>query len=124
MEAAGERWDAGMNMAEFIISKIRKFIQKKERYDVSTLVMKLHDAQDYQICADNMEIEIRDGFNCNMVIQRYEKRQKIIIYIPCEWKKKIVIKVTEGKIFCCQRKMYQRLHLLVTDGEIICGEEN
>ena len=91
MEAAVERWNAGTNIAEFIISRIRKFIQKKERCDVGTFVMKSNDAQDYHICADNMEIEIRDGFNCNMVIQRYEKRRKIIIYIPCEWKKKINI---------------------------------
>lgn len=55
---------------------------------MSSFVMRGSEAEDYQICEKNVEIEIWDGFNNNLVIQNYAEKKKIIIYIPQEWQKK------------------------------------
>lgn len=123
MEITGEMWNTRANIIERVISKFRQCALKKESSGMSSFVMKAQNAQDYQICEKNAEVEIRDGFNCNLVVQRYDRKKRIIVYIPCEWKNRIFVEVTEGKIFCRQKALYPGLHLSITRGEILCGEE-
>lgn len=90
---------------------------------MNSFVMREGEAKDYRICEKNVEIEIRDGFNNNLVVQNYAEKKRIIIYIPREWQKKITVEVTEGKIFCRQNEPFKGLRMSAIRGEIHYGED-
>lgn len=83
---------------------------------MNSFVMREGEAKDYRICEKNVEIEIRDGFNNNLVVQNYAEKKRIIIYIPREWQKKITVEVTEGKIFCRQNEPFKGLRMSAIRG--------
>ena len=118
METTVEIWNTGLNVLS-MIPKFWKRSAEQELRGLCSFVMKAEEAKDYQICEKNAEIEIQDGFNSNLVVQRYYETRKIIIYIPRKWTKKISVEVTEGKIICRQKEPYRGLRLLVTKGELI-----
>ena len=88
-----------------------------------SFVMKEMYVRDYRIYEERAQVEIRDGFNSNLVVQYYEDRNKVIIYIPRGWEKEIIVEVGEGNIFCQQQVPYQGLRLSVSEGAVFRGQK-
>ena len=86
------------------------------------LDMKKKEAQDYLISEKNATVEIRDGFNPNLVVQRYVESGKIIIYIPEGWQKKITVEVSSGTVCCHQKEPCPGLKISVKKGAVLGGE--
>ena len=55
--------------------RVRKESGRESKY-MRSFVMKEQEAEDYRICEKNAEIEIRAGFNSNLVVQNYRERKK------------------------------------------------
>ena len=91
--------------------------------NMRNFVMREKESRDYLISEKNAQIEIRDGFNSNRVIQHYTESRKVIIYIPEGWQKTITVEVNSGTICCHQREPYRGLRLSVKKGEILYGED-
>ena len=86
--------------------------------NMRNFVMKEKEARDCCISEENAQVEIRDGFNCSLVVQHYTESRRVIIYIPQSWQKTITVEVNGGAIFCRQREPYRGLRLSVKRGKI------
>ena len=82
-------------------------------------VMREKEARDYRICEKDGEIEIRDGFNGNLVVQYYDERHRVIVYIPNEWRRRITVEAGGGTILCRQSVPCPGLQLLAAEGHVI-----
>lgn len=91
---------------------------------VISFVMSQQTAEDYKICEKNSLIEIRDGFNSNLVIQRYGSKKKVVIYIPQDWEKTITIEINGGTVMCHQKEIYRGLEIKVNRGNIFYSFED
>lgn len=123
MEITEMMLSTGWNIMESVFPEIRKKSLVKESGGINSFVMKAQAAEDYRIRIKYAKIEIRDGFNSNLVVQCYEKSNSVIIYIPEEWQRKISVELNGGVISCQQKEMYHGLQLSVEKGKIIYGEE-
>lgn len=123
MQTMYDTWNPEPHVADGMIFRLLRCVSERKRRSMRSFVMKEMYAHDYRICEDYAQVEIRDGFNSNLVVQYYEEKNKIIIYIPRGWKKKIIIEVREGNISCRQQIPYQGLRMFVTRGKIFCRQE-
>lgn len=123
MQAIYDTWNPESHVADGVISRLLTRVSERKHRSMRSFVMKEMYAHDYRIYEDYAQVEIRDGFNSNLVVQYYEEKNKIIIYIPQGWEKKIIVEVREGNIFCRQQIPYQGLQMFVSRGEIFCGQE-
>lgn len=123
METAYEMgWEIVNRLDRAMADYFSEWKRARKRLQWSTSVLTEEDAREYQIRERNAQVEIRDGFNQNLVIQYYEGRQKkIILFIPQNWQQKIRISLRKGSIICLQKEPYRGLELSVKKGEILCS---
>lgn len=123
METAYEMgWEIVNRLDRAMADYFSEWKRVRKRLQWSTSVLTEEDAREYQIRERNAQVEIRDGFNQNLVIQYYEGRQKkIILFIPQNWQQKIRISLRKGSIICLQKEPYRGLELSVKKGEILCS---
>lgn len=95
-----------------------EFRRKHPKWNVS--VIRQEEASEYRIRERNAQIEIRDAFNSHLVIQQYEGREKrILLFIPPDWREKVVIRLKKGCIRCFQKDPYKRLDISAGKGTVI-----
>lgn len=123
MEVAYDIWNPEIGMTDGIISRFLRRVSERSPKKRRSFVMKAMYARDYRIYEERAQVEIRDGFNSNLVVQYYEDRNKVIIYIPRGWEKEIIVEVGEGNIFCQQQVPYQGLRLSVSEGAVFRGQK-
>lgn len=122
METAYEMgWEIVNRLDRAMADYFSEWKRARKRLQWSTSVLTEEDAREYQIRERNAQVEIRDGFNQNLVIQYYEGRQKkILLFIPQNWQQKIRISLRRGSIICFQKEPYRGLELSMKKGEILC----
>ena len=123
MEVAYDIWNPEIGMTDGIISRFLRRVSERSPKKMRSFVMKEMYVRDYRIYEERAQVEIRDGFNSNLVVQYYEDRNKVIIYIPRGWEKEIIVEVGEGNIFCQQQVPYQGLRLSVSAGAVFRGQK-
>ena len=113
---------AGTMISAVMRSCMRLLQGEEKKMTMQNFVMKKKEAQDYLISERNATVEIRDGFNPNLVVQRYVESGKIIIYIPEGWQKKITVEVRSGTGCCHQKEPCPGLKISVKKGTVLGGE--
>lgn len=131
METAYEMgWEIVNRLDRAMADYFSEWKRARKRLQWSTSVLTEEDAREYQIRERNAQVEIRDGFNQNLVIQYYEGQQKkillfipqnFLLFIPQNWQQKIRISLRKGSIICLQKEPYRGLELSVKKGEILCS---
>lgn len=123
MEAAYETERNGQSVISILCQAIAhmKFEMKGQR--IRTLVIPKRESKNIQISEHRCTVEIRDGFNENLVVQYYGKK-KIVIYIPAKWEEEIEIYVNRGIICCLQKIRHKKLKLAVRRGKILNAQED
>lgn len=84
---------------------------------IRTLVIPMRERKNIRISEHRCTVEIRDGFNENLVVQYYG-RKKVVVYIPEKWEEEVEVAVSNGTVCCFQKSRYKKLKLAVRKGSV------
>ena len=117
MEAAYQMRRAEQSFFSALYQGLARIRMEVKGQKIRTLVVSVREKKCVQVNKSRCIVEIRDGFNENLIVQYYGGK-KVVIYIPAKWEEEIEVKINKGMIYCLQKNQHKKLKLTVRNGKI------